>query len=470
MKAKGKAFALGLASKGGNNDVVKLLIAHHADVNQATSDTGYASLFNACSSGHTAVVETFLRTSSDVIDVNKVIFDTNSDTYKYLHDAPGDTPLLAACSDGYAPIVKLLLQHKLVEPNKASANGTTPFITACESGHADIMRLLLAMDGIDVHHANENGVTAFHAACGGGHNEILQLLLQEFKEGIDINKPTEDGTVPLAIASRNGHLDIVKVLVGLEDVDINFVSKEGGPTPLYNAVARGWNTVVEFLLAQDDINVCGVVEDNTYLSCACGEGGSGVVREEEFLEIVKMLLDHNDTNRSDLNTATTDNHETPLTYACCYGNEGLVELLLKQDGIEVNNIKEDDRDSRHTFSPPGGGPLHIACSSNEWRGELNTKVVQLLLAHKDIDVNLVSEYGDTPLLLACKEYYFSEVVAELVAHKDVDVNAENDEGETALSILCTKDQELYVVRKTNACSPRRHANSVQIAQAAHPNN
>ena len=131
-------------------------------------------------------------------------------------------------------------------------------------------------------------------------------------------------------------------------------------------------------------------------------------------------------DRVDINEADCDgNKVTALYYACEDGNNDLVELLLAHPNIDPNAAGEY-----------GDTPLTIA--SNDCRG----KIVKLLLAHPMIDVNkrCVNGAVHSPLVAACTQGRLG-VVKLLLARSDIDVNMNAGEGEddvdTALHAACT---------------------------------
>jgi ankyrin repeat protein len=75
---------------------VSELLAHNADVNAATSDTGSTSLMLAAEGGHLAVVSKLLEHHADV---NVATTDT------------GSTPLILASWNGHKEIIRLLCQN-----------------------------------------------------------------------------------------------------------------------------------------------------------------------------------------------------------------------------------------------------------------------------------------------------------------------------------------------------------------------
>ena len=73
----------------------------------------------------------------------------------------------------------------------------------------------------------------------------------------------------------------------------------------------------------------------------------------------------------------------------------------------------------------------------------NKEIVELLLAHKDINVNIqTQDDGLTALMIALIEIYFlsnrKKIVKLLLAHKDINVNIQTQEGITALMFAVEK--------------------------------
>jgi ankyrin repeat protein len=105
-----------------------------------------------------------------------------------------------------------------------------------------------------------------------------------------------------------------------------------------------------------------------------------------------------------------------LHLACQEQRSEFVELILGQDGIDVN-LKDDY----------GNTPLHVAC-----RGR--PEAAELLLAHNGIDVNSKAGNGETPLHVACRGH--PEAVKLLLAHNGIDVNSKAGNGGTPLHVAC----------------------------------
>ena len=216
----------------------------------------------------------------------------------------------------------------------------------------------------------------------------------------------------LFIAACNGSAQMVALLLGIDGIDVNAVSRQKQGVPaLAQACLCGHSAVVELLLAHDSIlvNKGNNVDGRTALITACDQG---------FVKVVKILLDH---PAIDVNQATTDNGTTPLLIACFGKHKAVVQLLLKHPAIDVNQARTDI----------GKTPLYVACE----RGA--TPLVEMLLAHATIDVNKPNTVdGATPLFIACHEGHVT-MVELLLALATIDVNIPRAvDGATPLFIAC----------------------------------
>lgn len=76
----------------------------------------------------------------------------------------------------------------------------------------------------------------------------------------------------------------------------------------------------------------------------------------------------------------------------------------------------------------GATPLHRAASKG------NKSIVDMLLNHKDIEVNVKDAYGNTPLHLACEEDRTEE--AKMLVRNGASIDTLNKEKKSPLD-LCT---------------------------------
>ena len=127
--------------------------------------------------------------------------------------------------------------------------------------------------------------------------------------------------------------------------------------------------------------------------------------------------------KTGLDDKRRDGQTTSLKGKNC---QAIVQLLLKHKDIDINKMNNDNQTSLHFAALYG----HEAMMS-------------LLLEQKGIDVNVKSGYGGTPLLVAARSGY-EEVVRRLLAYENVDVNARNMGSETSLFVAARSGYEEVV--------------------------
>ena len=113
----------------GHLEVVKLLVAHGADVNARTT-------------AHS--------------------------------DYPGRTPLVVSAANGFIEIVSFLIE-KGANVNTPTADGRTALHVAVSAGHLDIVELLISK-GADVKARSAAGLSPFGTSVIAGHSSITKCL------------------------------------------------------------------------------------------------------------------------------------------------------------------------------------------------------------------------------------------------------------------------------------------------------
>ncbi|XP_019863138.1 PREDICTED: serine/threonine-protein phosphatase 6 regulatory ankyrin repeat subunit C-like, partial [Amphimedon queenslandica] len=96
--------------------------------------------------------------------------------------------------------------------------------------------------------------------------------------------------------------------------------------------------------------------------------------------------------------------ETPLHYACRFGEADIIKLLITKGKADVNAMDKENRT-----------PLfHVV----KWRSE----IVNILLTN-GAKIDVVDNYGNTPLLLAIEKGGSTEVIKLLITKGKADVTA-----------------------------------------------
>ncbi|KAF3922304.1 Ankyrin-1 [Dactylellina cionopaga] len=195
--------ALTAAAYDGTLDIIKMLIAHGADVN---SPNGYA-LQIASEQGHYNVVEFLLQCGAYVnvcVDLNKF---------------PWGTALQGACEAGQLDIVVLLIEHK-ADPDLGAGPQTCPIIAACRKGEPEILdQLIIAGATVNLFGGPDLSTPLINAA-GTMYKDSVESLLNA---GANINTADQEGDTALIVAADVGDEELVAFLLE-RGADITHVS------------------------------------------------------------------------------------------------------------------------------------------------------------------------------------------------------------------------------------------------------
>lgn len=315
------------AARSGDLDRVKAILASDPDsVSSRDTDSGTALMYAAIA-GRRDVEEFLLAHKAEVDEAS----------------ASGQTALILAAANGQLNVAEILLQHG-ANVNAKTNSGSTALAMAASGGHIDVARLLLD-HGAGVDLKDGSGVTPLHLAASSGHKDIAELLLVR---GADLTSKDAHGASPLHYAAATGHNDVAELLLA-KGCDVN-IKDSSGETPLHWAAGNGRKETAEFLLENKaDVNAIddGVI---TPMHVAIREKHPEVVavlKEHGGRDFIQEMVDAAQRGDTAMVTALLTDHPplancvdegrgwTPLHFAADADRKDVAELLLRNKA-EVN--------------------------------------------------------------------------------------------------------------------------------------
>ncbi|GMG29682.1 unnamed protein product [Aspergillus oryzae] len=291
---------LSLATGNGNEELVRILLAHGADINHLYPSPGSiikneTALMKAASAGHDVIVQLLLD-----------------------HGAPIDwspkyekTPICLAAEAGRLSTVRLLLTRG-ANPRLPKSNlADTPLAVAVSHGYPEIVELLI-QHGANVRHQNRNGNTLLSDAVERQHWETAKVLL---KHGAKVDKKDSCGLNALTNAARSNNIAGARLLIE-HGAQVNADSWLG-ETPLFAAARRGYEDMAKLLINNGaDINSLSKLVSHEHPSVYEKLGKLSRRKGVDYSYTLSIPV-------------------TPLLVAAANGNGAMCRLLI-DNGAEVN--------------------------------------------------------------------------------------------------------------------------------------
>lgn len=270
----------------GDEQAVRLLLAHDAEVNTRDAWTGQTALMWAAAEKHPGVVRLLIEHGADVNAASKGGFTSlmfaaqqgdadsaqallgNGAKVNGLASKDGLTPLLISCAASHLSVAKVLLDAG-ADPNAADRRGYTPLhYAAANRGMVELLKPLLAKGALpnsqvlkdtgrisDTFRRSEIGLTPFALAAAAANVQAMRILTAS---GADVDLPSGEGFTPLMLAAGLGifeprpeaqyrsALEAVQAAVEL-GANVNAVARNGW-TALHGAAYTGADAVIQYLV------------------------------------------------------------------------------------------------------------------------------------------------------------------------------------------------------------------------------
>ena len=184
-----------------------------------------------------------------------------------------------------------------------------------------------------------HGAHLLHAASEFNMRPLLRKLIDARwgQWGVDLDVPCHPGgETAMCVAARHGHSDVLRALIKA-GAAINDGYSDAGITPLHLACGGGHTSAVHVLLfAHANVHARRVDNNKTPLHAACHGGNA---------DIVKLLLE----NGADVNACATQGgvstNVSPLFEAAERGDAAVINVLVRERGIEYRRLRTSDNSS-----------------------------------------------------------------------------------------------------------------------------
>ena len=210
----------------GHTEIVRLLLAHGANVKRTHLPEGRGLLHEVCAKGSANLIPLLVEFGADPAQPDRfgetpldlALAYRNENAVAVLLKLAGHHKQLQAAVEeamenatvhGYTETARILLENGLDE-NKPTAQGSTYLGDAALKGQDGTVRLLLD-HGANIRARNRFGGTVLHDAALGGSAAVIDLLLDHGAE-IDARN-LETGATPLIEATSLGRLNAVAELL-----------------------------------------------------------------------------------------------------------------------------------------------------------------------------------------------------------------------------------------------------------------
>jgi len=401
-----KSAPLHIALTGNSREIILLLVANGADVNQyVVPQQKITPLHYAAANRPLIIIDALIKAGADI----------------NAQDINGMTPLMAAVKmhqDGYKASA-LLLKNK-ADFNIVDNNGDTALAIAALNNKTPDNILALIQAGADINSRNKKGYTPLLLAAAFNREEIITEVL--LREKADMSAVNEAGFTALAIAAQQNPNEKVTQALIAHGADFNVKTPQGF-TPLMLAVSTNENEKI----AQALINAEAEAGDVQILLKYAEENKNSAVKE-----VVKQLLPPE--------PEAPQQPQNSKSKKAWYNNDAFSDAVAKGDVKALKQAISQGVNIKVMYA----GARSVSALMHAIAHTQNEGIISTLI-QEGADVNASNENGDTALMVAAMITKNPKII-EVLAKAGADMNAKDLNGVSALMSAAANNPEESIIR------------------------
>ena len=327
------------ACLSGKLDIVKLLVENGASKTAVTS-TGLSATSVVSVNGNSAMRKYFRKEIKksrflkifaaiecrDLACVQQVLGEVHES------NPVGFSPLMFACTKGYADVVWTILKSGVNLVNGRTTDGMMSLCCALMFGNTQVAELLLAF-GANINLKDSDGRTPLHRCTASNNFDAVELLI---RIGASLEVSDSKGKTPLDIAIENSFFEIEELL-----------QKFGAKSPSTNGESMISLKRSDFITRCKDDNVDHFKDVNPHITDQNGRSLLSIAAEHGAVETLKYLL------RKSANPNAVDKYgKSPLILAVEGQHMKAVQLLISKGA--VMNIRDNSGKTALNYAICGG--------------------------------------------------------------------------------------------------------------------
>jgi ankyrin repeat protein len=423
---------------------LELIVSGGADIHCADATNGRQALHYAAEFGLTELIRALIDGGSDVSstdndgrtalvlsamngheEIVRLFIDSGRCNVNVV-DGTQRTSLFYAAQNGLVDTVKRLLDAG-ADPDQRRSE-PSPLIQACRRG-SDVIVQLLVGRGAGINYRDARRRTALMWASEGGHDQIVASLLAA---SADPKAEDSTGDTALTISTWHCHRAVVRLLLPVSDLEHR--ERDEGMTALQLAVAKDSIDIVTDLLdAGANVNTVDSKGNNTLLTAMMHTSGS---------EIVRLILDRGTHQGLDVDFRG-DQGRSALHWAV--GDPECLRLVLDRrpdlDAVDANGASAILLAIAHSRADSAKLLIDAGCDFKKIHKDGRSAIhhaaiygvcetVEDLLG-RGVAADTPTTDGKTPVLLAAIEGH-ADIVQVLIRYR-CDVNRVYQDAMTPLS-------------------------------------